>query len=244
MEAGSSFAVTPRSQVRRSPARASYDRAAAYAILDEALVASVGFSEEGNPFVIPMVYARLDDALVLHAASKSRFAMQLAAGAPLCVTVTLVDGLVLARSAMHHSMNYRSVVAFGRVDELTDEAEKLRALARLVDHVLAGRSLACRPPNALELKATRVFALALDEVSVKRRSGGPLDDAEDLALPYWAGVVPLAARAGVPVPDGAHAPLGPEPPELRPYERRRPDEPAHEAERSATALPRPTEVNP
>jgi nitroimidazol reductase NimA-like FMN-containing flavoprotein (pyridoxamine 5'-phosphate oxidase superfamily) len=214
-----SFAVTPRSQVHRTPARASYDRAIAYAILDEALVASVGFVQEGQPFVIPMAFARLDDRLVLHAASKSRFALQLAAGAPLCVTVTLIDGVVLARSAMHHSMNYRSVVAFGRALELTDEKEKLAACARLVDHVLPGRSLACRPPNALELKATRVFALPLDEVSVKRRSGGPLDDAEDFALPYWAGVVPLAERAGTPIADSIQAPLAPEPAGLRSYER-------------------------
>jgi nitroimidazol reductase NimA-like FMN-containing flavoprotein (pyridoxamine 5'-phosphate oxidase superfamily) len=244
MEARSSFAVTPRSQVHRSPARASYDRALAYAILDEALVASVGFSAEGNPFVIPMVYARLDDQLVLHAASKSRFALELAAGAPLCVTVTLVDGLVLARSALHHSMNYRSVIAHGRVVELTEDGDKLAALARLVDHVLPGRSRACRPPNALELKATRVFALPLEEVSVKRRSGGPLDDAEDLALPYWAGVVPLAARAGVPVPDSAHAPLGSEPAELGAYSRTRHDDRAHDAERPAAMLPPSSEVTP
>ncbi len=224
MEARSSFAVTPRSQVHRRPARASYDRAQAYAILDEALIASVGFAEGDQPFVLPMVFARLDDQLVLHAASKSRFASRLAAGAELCVTVTLVDGIVLARSAMHHSMNYRSVVAFGRAVELGEEGEKLRALTHLVDHVLAGRSLACRPPNAVELKATRVFALPLEEVSVKQRYGGPLDDAEDLALPYWAGVVPLAQRAGLPLPDTEHVPLGVEPPGLRAYERARPSE--------------------
>jgi nitroimidazol reductase NimA-like FMN-containing flavoprotein (pyridoxamine 5'-phosphate oxidase superfamily) len=224
MEARSSFALSPRNQVHRTPARASYDQARAYAILDEALVAAVGFAEGDQPYVIPMVFARLDDRLVLHAASKSRFALRLAAGAELCVTVTLVDGLVLARSAMHHSMNYRSVVAFGRAVELAEEREKLRALTRLVDHVLEGRSLACRPPNALELKATRVFALPLEDVSVKQRQGGPLDDAEDLELPYWAGVVPMTQRAGAPVADAAHVPLGAEPAGLQAYERARPGE--------------------
>jgi nitroimidazol reductase NimA-like FMN-containing flavoprotein (pyridoxamine 5'-phosphate oxidase superfamily) len=231
--------VSLRSQVQRAPARASYDRAVAYAILDEALVAAVGFAERDQPYVIPMVFARLDDRLVFHAASKSRFALRLAAGAELCVTVTLVDGIVLARSAMHHSMNYRSVVAFGRAVELGEESEKLRALTRLVEHVLAGRSLACRPPNALELKATRVFALPLEDVSVKQRSGGPIDDAEDLELPYWAGVVPLAQRAGIPVPDAKHAPLGLQPDELGAYDRTRPNE-----NQRAESPPIVHEVNP
>jgi len=220
MEARSTFRVTSRTEVHRRPARASYDRAVAYTIFDEALVAHVAFTEDGEPFVLPMMFARLDDQLVLHAASKSRFATHLASGAPVCVSVTLLDGLVLARSAMHHSANYRCAVAFGRAVELTEDADKLVALARLVDHVLTGRSLACRPPNALELKATRVFALPLEEVSVKRRTGGPLDDAEDLALPYWAGVVPLALRAGAAVPDLTQAPCAEEPGGLRGYERR------------------------
>jgi uncharacterized protein len=226
MEARSSFVVTAQTQVHRRPARASYERADAYAIFDEALVASVGFSQDGRPCVIPMAFARHGDQLVLHAASKGRFATHLASGAPVCVTVTLLDGLVLARSAMHHSVNYRSAMAFGCTVELTADSEKLAALARLLEHVVPGRSLACRPPNALELKATRVFALPLEEVSVKRRSGGPLDDAEDLALPHWAGVVPLAARAGVPEPDPAHAPLGAEPDGLRAYDRASSADPA------------------
>lgn len=232
MEARSSFVVTAQTQVHRRPARASYERADAYAIFDEALVASVGFSQDGQPFVLPMAFARHGDQLVLHAASKGRFATHLASGAPVCVTVTLLDGLVLARSAMHHSLNYRSAVAFGCAVELTTESEKLAALARLVDHVVPGRSLACRPPNALELKATRVFALPLEEVSVKRRSGGPVDDAEDLALPYWAGVVPLDVRARVPQPDPAYAPLGEEPLGLRTYDR---SSATAEANGSATA---------
>jgi nitroimidazol reductase NimA-like FMN-containing flavoprotein (pyridoxamine 5'-phosphate oxidase superfamily) len=237
MEARSSFAVTPPTVVHRRPARASYDRALAYAVFDEALVANVGFAEDGQPFVLPMVFARLDDRLVLHAASKSRFAAHLATGAPVCVNVTLLDGLVLARSAMHHSANYRSAVAFGRAVELTDDADKLVALARLVDHVLPGRSLACRPPNALELKATRVFALPLEEVSVKCRSGGPLDDSDDLALPYWAGVVPLALRAGVPLADRAHAPCVEEPAALSAYERGVRPDPARDAARALEVQP-------
>jgi nitroimidazol reductase NimA-like FMN-containing flavoprotein (pyridoxamine 5'-phosphate oxidase superfamily) len=218
MEADS-FAITPPTKVHRNPARASYERAVAHAILDEALVATVAFDDDGRTFAIPMGYARLGERLLLHAASSSRFARVLAAGTPLCVTVTLLDGLVLARSAMHHSINYRSVVALGVAVELTEREEKLAALARLVEHVLPGRSAACRPPNAVELKATRVFALPLEAVSVKRRSGGPLDDAADLTLPYWAGVVPLGRGEIVPVPDGAHPPLGPEPAGLRAYDR-------------------------
>jgi nitroimidazol reductase NimA-like FMN-containing flavoprotein (pyridoxamine 5'-phosphate oxidase superfamily) len=238
MEARSSFAVTSRSRVHRRPARASYDRALAYAIFDEALVANVGFADGGQPFVIPMAFARLDDQLVLHAASKSRFATHLASGAPVCVTVTLLDGLVLARSAMHHSLNYRSAVALGSTVELTSDDEKLRALARLVDHVVPGRSLACRPPNELELKATRVFALPLEEVSVKRRAGGPLDDPEDLGLPYWAGVVPLGTRSREPVPDLAHPPLGAEPSGIREYDR------ANAAEHANGAVSPVREVKP
>lgn len=206
-----SFTVTERSRVRRQPARASYEASVAYAILDEALVACVGFAIEGRPFVIPMAFARDGDRLIIHAAASSRFSDALSSGTPLCVTVTLLDGVVLARSAMHHSLNYRSVVVFGSALELTREEEKQHALAALVDHVLPGRSHACRPPNALELKATRVLALPLEEVSVKRRAGGPKDDALDLELPYWAGVLPLEQRGLTPVPDGAQAPLAPVP---------------------------------
>lgn len=219
VESRSTFSVTPATRVHRQPVRASYDRELAYAILDEALVVSVGFVEGNQPFVIPMAFARAGDRLILHAASSSRFCGLLASGACLCVTATLLDGVVLARSAMHHSLNYRSVVVLGAAEELTEPEAKLAALARLVEHVVAGRSTACRPPNALELKATRVFALPLEEASIKRRSGGPLDDAEDLALPFWAGVIPLEQRGGAPVPDAAHPPLAPEPPKLSDYRR-------------------------
>ncbi len=222
MPSPSTFAVTAETRVHRRPGRASYDRALAHAILDEALVAAVGFIDHDQPFVIPMAFARDGERLLLHAASSSRFHRVLGSGAPICVTVTLLDGLVLARSAMHHSLNYRSVVVLGRAEEVTGEQDKLAALARLVEHVLRGRSSESRPPNAVELKATRVFALPLAAVSVKSRSGGPLDDAEDLALPYWAGVVPLEQSALAPIPDPTHVPHGAEPPGIRNYRRRIP----------------------
>jgi uncharacterized protein len=202
----STFRVTPLTRVRRQPKRGSYEKGDAFAILDEGLVASVGFAHEGQPLVLPMAYSRDAERLILHAATSSRFGHALANGARLCVTVTLLDGIVLARSAMHHSLNYRSVVVLGSAVELTTRVEKLAALAALVDHVSPGRSAECRPPNELELRATRVFAVALEEVSVKRRSGDPCDDADDLELPYWAGVIPLEQRAMVPIADTTHAP--------------------------------------
>jgi len=206
MEEAPPFPVTARTQLKQRPTRGSYERVAAYAILDEALVASVGFVDDGQPLVIPMAFAREGERLLLHGSSKSRLQLLLAQAAPICVTVTLLDGIVLARSAMHHSMNYRSVVVLGRASEVVEEAEKRRALDRLVDHVLAGRAQATRPANPSELKATRVFALPLDEVSVKTRAGGPIDDDEDLQLAHWAGVIPLALRAAAPIPDPLHPP--------------------------------------
>lgn len=219
MDTRATFPVTPETKVHRQPARASYDRALAYSILDEALVASVGFVEGEQPFVIPMAFARWEDELVLHAATASRFHRRLAEGPRLCVTVTLLDALVLARSAMHHSLNYRSVIVIGRARELVNERDKVRALARLVDHVLPRRSGACRPPNTIELRATRVFALPLEQVSVKRRTGGVLDDEADLELPYWGGLVPLEQRALEPEPDSRRAPLGEVPPGVSHYDR-------------------------
>ena len=219
MDTRAAFSVTDATVVHRRPERASYDRAFAYSILDEALYASVAFVAEGAPCVIPMAFARLGDRLVLHGASKSRLQVMLGESARLCVAVTLVDGVVLARSAMHHSMNYRSVVVFGRAEELTAEADKRAALAAIVEHVLRGRSAETRAPNALELKATRVFALPLEEASVKHREGGPLEDEEDLGLPYWGGVIPLALTAGVPVSDPKHAPRVPAPQGTLAYER-------------------------
>jgi nitroimidazol reductase NimA-like FMN-containing flavoprotein (pyridoxamine 5'-phosphate oxidase superfamily) len=199
------FPVSRHNRVRRKPERASYDRALAYSILDQALYCSVGFVSEGRPFVIPMAFGRWGDELVLHGASKARIAM-LGAGAPLCITVTLLDGIVFARSAMHHSMNYRSVVVLGEARELREPADKLEALRCVIEHVQPGRWRATREPNELELRATGVLCVPIEEASVKCRSGGPLDDAEDLELPYWAGVVPLSLVSGTPVSDARHAP--------------------------------------
>ncbi|HEY4157148.1 MAG TPA: pyridoxamine 5'-phosphate oxidase family protein [Polyangiaceae bacterium] len=215
--------MTPRTKLQRRPDRGSYDRALAYEILDEALVCSVGFLARGEPHVMPMAFARLDDRLILHGASKSRLVTTLCEGPRICVTVTLLDGIVLARSAMHHSLNYRAVVVFGSPVELVDPDEKRAALVRLVEHVLPGRSAQTRAPNELEMRATRVLALPIEEASVKCRRGGPIDDAEDLALPHWAGQIPLSLQANKPIADAAHSPLGPPPAVALDYARGRSD---------------------
>lgn len=193
---------TTRTTLHRIPKRGSYDRALADAILDEALVCHVGFVFEGAPFVVPTTFARVGDRLYLHGAAASRM-LGATAGLPMCVTVTLLDGLVLARSAFHHSMNYRSVVVLGNGTDVDDEAEKKRILQAFVEKVSPGRSLEAREPNAKELRATRLIALAIDEASVKVREGGPVDDEEDLGRAVWAGQVPLALRAGSVLRDGA-----------------------------------------
>src|SRR6058998_3750213 len=193
---------TPRTRVRRFPSRASYDRATIHAILDEGLVCHLGFVHDGQPFVLPTTYARVDDALYLHGSAASRMLRGLRDGIPVCVTVTLLDGLVLARSAFHHSMNYSSVVILGVAAEVTGAAERLRALEAIVEHVNPGRWQQVRPPNDRELKATIVLRLPIVEASAKVRSGGPLDDAEDLGWPCWAGHVPLRLVPLPPVPDG------------------------------------------
>ena len=180
------------------------------AILDEGLVAHVGLAVDGQPFVLPMVYARVDGHLYLHGSAASRLLRALGAGAPVCVTVTLLDGIVLARSAFHHSMNYRSVVILGRAVAVTDAAEREVALAAMVDHAVPGRSEEVRPPDPKELAATLVVRVDLDEVSAKVRRGPPIDDHADLGLPVWAGVLPLRVVAGDPRPDGpADRPLPP-----------------------------------
>jgi len=211
------FTPTSRTVVQRSPARASYDRALAYSILDEALFCVVAFVANGQPYAIPMAFARLDDSLILHGSTASRLLKIGQSGARVALTVTLMDGLVLARSAMHHSLNYRSVMILGELTEIVSREEKLRALARVVDHVLPNRSNSARPPNAKELAATRVLALPLEEASVKVRSGGPLDIAADLNYPCWAGVLPVGLAVFPPIADGAHPPLVPEPAELGSY---------------------------
>ena len=196
------FQPTKRTSVRRRPERGRYDRTEVEAILDEGLVAHVGLAVDGQPFVLPMAYARVGDRLYLHGSAASRLLRGLAAGAPVCVTVTLLDGLVLARSAFHHSMNYRSVVVVGGAVAVTDPEERERALAALVDHAVPGRSQEVRAPTGKELAATLLVRIDLDEVSAKVRTGPPIDDDEDQAIPVWAGVVPLRLTAGDPVPDG------------------------------------------
>ena len=194
---------SPRAQVRRLPDRGAYDRPTIHAILDEGLVCHVGFVSEGQPFVIPMSYGREGERLLLHGSAASRLMRGLEAGWPVCLTVTLLDGLVLARSAFHHSMNFRSVVLFGRARPVDDPAGKTAALRVISEHVVPGRWDAVRPPNARELAATTVLEVPIDEASAKIRTGPPKDDPEDLSLPVWAGVLPLELIPGEPVPDGA-----------------------------------------
>jgi len=201
MSAASDFTPTPRTSVRRLPGRAAYDRATVFAILDEAIVCHVGFAVDGQPFVIPTIYARVEDRVYLHGSAASRMLRALADGVEACVTVTLLDGLVLARSAFHHSLNYRSVVALGRARPVADPAEKRAALEAIVEHVLPGRSREVRAPDVRELAATTVLRLDLEEVSAKVRTGRPLDDPEDMDSPCWAGEVPLRLAALAPVPD-------------------------------------------
>ena len=177
---------TKRSRVRRIPKRGSHDRIVIDAILDEGIVAHVGIVQDGTPFVIPMGYARDGDRLLLHGSTASRLMRRLATGVEVSVAVTLLDALVLARSAFHHSMNYRSVVLIGRGLEITEEMEKRRCLDVLLDRLVPGRLGDARPANALELKATRVVALPIEEATAKTRSGPPIDDRADLALPFWA----------------------------------------------------------
>jgi len=192
---------TPRTTVRRLPERARYDRATIESILDEGFVCHVGFVDGGQPFVIPTAYARIGDRVAVHGSAASRMIRALAGGAPACLTVTLLDGIVLARSGFHHSLNYRSVVVVGTAQEIADAAEKRSTLDAIVEHIVPGRTPEVRPPSENELRATRVVALRLDEASAKLRTGPPKDDAEDLALACWAGELPLRLVALEPVPD-------------------------------------------
>lgn len=189
-----------RTTVRRNPHRAVYDRAAALAVLREGLVAHVGLATEAGPVVIPMLYALDGDRVLLHGSVASRL-LRGAAEADVCVAITLVDGLVLARSAYHHSMDYRSVVLFGRAVRVDDLDERRAALDRFVEHVVPGRTRDARPPSEVELRRTMVLALPVDECSLKVRTGGPVDEDVDLDLPVWAGVVPLRVQAGPPEQD-------------------------------------------
>jgi len=189
-----------RARVRQRAQRGVYDRAAIDAILDEGLVCHVGFVAGGHPVVIPMAYARDEDSLFLHGAPGSRLLRTLADGAPVVVTVTLLDGLVLARSTFHHSMNYRSVVAFGRARLVENADARAAALSTLVEHLVPGRSAVARGPSPSELAATAVIRVTIEEASAKVRTGPPVDDPADHVLDVWAGVIPLAVRTGAPLP--------------------------------------------
>lgn len=190
-----------RTRVARLPKRGAYDRRTIYKILDEAFVCHVGFVVDGQPYVIPTNFGRAGDTLYLHGSAASRMLRALGEGVPVCVTVTLVDGLVLARSAFHHSVNYRSVVVLGTAKPVSDPAEKMEALRLFTEHIMKGRWDEIRQPNEHELKATSVLALPLEEASAKVRTGGPVDEEEDYVLPVWAGVLPLPVTPGAPVPD-------------------------------------------
>jgi len=190
---------TDRTRHRRLPKRGSFDRDEIYSIVDEALMCHVGFAVDGHPWVIPTIHARLDDEIVLHGAVANHMLRTLDDGVETCVTVTIVDGLVLARSHFHHSMNYRSAMIFGRAMPIVDPDAKRRALHALVEHVVAGRTGEARPPSESELRATLVLSLPITEASAKVRTGGPVDDDDDLALPVWAGVLPCALTFGAPV---------------------------------------------
>ena len=193
--------LTHRTELRRIPRRGSRDWYAIHRILDAGFLAHVGFCVKAQPFVIPMMYGRVEEALYLHGSAASRLLGALAIGLPACLTVTLVDGLVLARSAFDHSMNYRSVVAFGIARTIEDPAEKTSALRVISEHLIPGRWADVRGPSEKELKATTVLMLPIEEASVKVRSGPPQDDATDYGLPVWAGVLPVEIQAMPPIPD-------------------------------------------
>jgi uncharacterized protein len=193
--------LTKRTELRRLPDRGAHDRETIYQILDAGFLAHVGFCVEGQPFVIPTLYGRDGEKLYLHGSAASRMLGQLATGIPACVTVTLVDGLVLARSAFDHSMNYRSAVAFGTAQKIADPAQKMKSLRVISEHLIAGRWEDVRQPSEKELKATTVLEFSIEEASSKVRSGPPLDDEDDYRLPVWAGVLPLEIKSRVPIPD-------------------------------------------
>ncbi|MFF8788056.1 pyridoxamine 5'-phosphate oxidase family protein [Streptomyces sp. NPDC015125] len=215
MTCSEAYEPTTRTTPTRARARAAYDHETVHAILDSGYVCHLGFVRDGSPVVLPTLYGRVGDRLYLHGSSGSR-PLRMAGEAPdpgleVCVTVTHVDGLVLARSAFHHSINYRCVVVHGTARQVTDPDEKKAALDALVDHVVPGRAADSRPGNAKELAATAVIRLDLREVSAKIRSGGPNDEPEDLALPYWSGVLPVAPVYGAPRASDDLAPGTPEP---------------------------------
>jgi uncharacterized protein len=192
---------TPRTRVVREAHRAVYDRETVYRILDAGFLCHIGFAIDSQPFVIPTSYGRRDSILYIHGSAASRMLRHMQTGLPVCLTVTLVDGLVLARSVFNHSMNYRSVVVLGTAALVDDPAEKLAALRVLSEHILPGRWDDSRQPNDRELKQTSVLRLPIEEFSAKVRTGPPVDDAEDMTFPTWAGVIPLTLKSSTPIPD-------------------------------------------
>jgi nitroimidazol reductase NimA-like FMN-containing flavoprotein (pyridoxamine 5'-phosphate oxidase superfamily) len=213
---------TPRTRVVREPHRAAYDRDTVYQILDEGFLCQVGFIVDGQPFVIPTSYGRKASRLYIHGSAASRMLRQMQKEAvQVCITVTLLDGLVLARSVFNHSMNYRSVVILGKATLVDDPQEKLAALKILSEHILPGRWDDSRQPNERELKQTSVLRVPIEEFSAKVRTGPPVDDEEDLSFPTWAGVVPLEMKAGEPINDPNLDPVRAVPPYLKGHSRRR-----------------------
>jgi len=215
------YTPTPRTRVVREAERAVYDREIAYQILDEAFLCQVGFNVNGQPFVIPTSFGRSGDNLYIHGSAASRMLRALDQGIPVCVTVTLLDGLVLARSIFNHSMNYRSVVILGTAILVTNPDEKLEALHLLSEHILPGRWQQSRLPNERELKATSVLRLPIEEFSAKVRQGPVVDDADDYSFPTWAGVIPLTTVPGAPITDERCDPQIPIPAYARQYSRKR-----------------------
>jgi len=215
------YTPTPRTRLVREADRAVYDRETVYRILDEGFLCHVGFVADGQPFVIPTSYGRKDASLYIHGSAASRMLRQLKDGVPVCVTVTLLEGLVLARSIFNHSMNYRSVVVLGKATLVDDPKEKLEALRLLSEHILPGRWADSRQPNERELKQTSVLKLPIEEFSAKVRLGPPVDDEEDYSFPTWAGVIPLETIAGTPVDDARLLPGQAAPAYARHYSRGR-----------------------
>ncbi|MEZ4647749.1 MAG: pyridoxamine 5'-phosphate oxidase family protein [Candidatus Eisenbacteria bacterium] len=211
------FPITERNRVVRAPGRARYDEATIHAILDEGWVCHVAFADSGSALVIPMFYARKGNELLVHGANKGRITRVLESGAPVSIAVTLLDGLVLARSAFHHSMNYRSVVLHGRGRRITDAEEIADAVRVITDKVVPGRAADCRLPNDQELKATAILAIDIETASAKIRTGDPVDEPEDLSLPHWAGVVPMTTAFGEPVSDEYVPSASEMPPYLDPF---------------------------
>jgi nitroimidazol reductase NimA-like FMN-containing flavoprotein (pyridoxamine 5'-phosphate oxidase superfamily) len=214
------FPKTARNKVKRLPERGHYDAATIYPIVDAALICHVGFVLEGQPFVIPTLHARQDDTILLHGAKGSRLLRHIQSGGQVCITITHVDGIVLARSVFHHSINYRSAVLFGTGALIVDAQAQLQALEAFTERLIPGRWQDARQPNALELKQTMVIAVQIESASAKLRTGPPGDEAEDYDLPVWAGVLPLRQSAGAPLADPQLKPGVELPDYIRDFDRR------------------------